>query len=138
MSSPSVNLVGSAPNICFNLIIYCHLLCSDAGSGHPHLYPSLVFTTVVLEQLLIALCSCASSLGSLQCTLCTASRGLSKVSCRRHLTPVLQILQWLFLITRIKPQLLTVACKATPGIQPQQPPFFLKCAKQSPIFWLLQ
>lgn len=50
MSSPSVNVVGSAPNICFNLIIYCNLLCSDAGSSHPHLCPSLVFTTVVLEQ----------------------------------------------------------------------------------------
>ena len=50
VSSPSVNVVGSAPNMCFNLIIYCNLLCSDAGSSHPHLCPSLVFTTVVLEQ----------------------------------------------------------------------------------------
>lgn len=131
MSSASVSLVGSTCKLHFCQIIHHHLLCHDTSLRCPHPFPSLA-STQWGRTVLTALC--ASSLGSPPCILCAAAEQSWSMSYQWHLTHVPQAFQWLFLITRMKPQLLVMAYKAAHSLQPYVFQLFSKLQPQGPSF----
>lgn len=80
------------------------------------------------------MCLCLQSWIHTVCRLYGSQSDLSKVSCQWHLTPVLQTLQWLFVTTRIKAQLLIMTYKAAHCLQPYLSTFLY--APTTPAFFL--